>query len=164
MFDHLDIYDPRERWLVGMADAALAATVWPLTWVRQPAPGKAPRRILLLRLERIGDFLMSLGAIRAVRDHAPDAVIDLVVGSWNAELAQLVPGIDRGRSARHAHGSRAGMPASRARACGCEHSAGAASTTISRSISKATFEVTCSWPRRSHDDAWASRWRAGDRS
>ena len=95
MFDHLDIYDPRERWLVGMADAALAATTWPLTWVRQPASGKSPRRILLLRLERIGDFLMSLGAIRAVRDHAPDAVIDLVVGSWNAELAQLVPGIDR---------------------------------------------------------------------
>jgi ADP-heptose:LPS heptosyltransferase len=95
VFEHLDIYDPRERWLVGLADAALTATAWPLTWVRPPAPGTEPRRILLLRLERIGDFLMSLGAIRAVRAHAPDAVIDLVVGSWNAELAQLVPGIDR---------------------------------------------------------------------
>jgi ADP-heptose:LPS heptosyltransferase len=63
--------------------------------VRRPAPGAEPRRILLLRLERIGDFLMSLGAIRSVREYAPHAVIDLVVGSWNADLAQLVPGIDR---------------------------------------------------------------------
>jgi lipopolysaccharide heptosyltransferase II len=94
VFEHLDIYDQRERWLVALADAGLAATAWPLRLVRPPL-GRDPRRILLLRLERIGDFLMSLGAIRAVRQLAPHAVIDLVVGSWNASLAALVPGIDR---------------------------------------------------------------------
>ena len=65
MFDHLDIYTPSERWAVGLADAGL--TVLRLA---VPAPDRSrrhPQRILLLRLERIGDLLMSLGAIRAVR-------------------------------------------------------------------------------------------------
>lgn len=54
----------------------------------------APRRILLLRLERIGDLLMTLAAIAAVRERTPGAHIHLVVGSWNESLARLVPGID----------------------------------------------------------------------
>lgn len=95
MFEHLDIYDRRERLLVGWADCALAPLRWPLSLVRRRRPGQPPRRILLLRLERIGDLLMSLGAIQSVRQMAPHAVIDLVVGSWNAALAQTIPGIDR---------------------------------------------------------------------
>lgn len=87
MFDHLDIYTPPERWAVGLADAGLAVLGWPLR--RRSARG-VPRRILLLRLERIGDLLMSLGAIRAVRAQAPEAVIDLVVGSWNEPVATLI--------------------------------------------------------------------------
>jgi ADP-heptose:LPS heptosyltransferase len=90
---HLQIYDPRERWIVGLADLALgAAAVLPRALHRPSA--KAPARILLLRLERIGDLLMALGAIRAVREHAPDARIDLAVGSWNEAIARLIPGID----------------------------------------------------------------------
>ena len=46
---------------------------------------RTPRRILLLRLERIGDLVMALDAIRDVRTLAPAAKIDLVVGSWNAD-------------------------------------------------------------------------------
>lgn len=95
MFRHLQIYDPRERVLVGLADAGLtvAAGVAHLVPARRAAG--APRRILLLRLERIGDLLMSAPAIAAVRRFAPDATIDLVVGSWNAPIARLIPGIDR---------------------------------------------------------------------
>ncbi len=51
--------------------------------------------ILLLRLERVGDLLMTLDAIGAVRRLAPDAAIDLVVGEWNEAIARLIPGIDR---------------------------------------------------------------------
>ena len=58
---------------------------------RSPA---APQRILLLRLERIGDLLMALPGIAAVRRHAPAARIDLVVGSWNQELARAIPYVD----------------------------------------------------------------------
>lgn len=94
MFPHLQIYDPRERWLVGTADALLSV---PATLARL-LPGRAaawpPRRILLLRLERIGDLLMSAPAIASIRAFAPEARIDLVVGSWNASLAALIPGID----------------------------------------------------------------------
>lgn len=95
MFDHLQIYQPRERWLVGSADALLRAGAAVARWVpRCPAPDQ-PRRILLLRLERIGDFLMTLGALAAVRRRAPAADIDLIVGSWNEPLASLVPDINR---------------------------------------------------------------------
>jgi ADP-heptose:LPS heptosyltransferase len=108
VFRHLQIYDPRERVLVGLADAGLtvAAAVARLAPGRRKAAARAaraaraegrpwPRRILLLRLERIGDLLMSAPAIAAVRQFAPDAEIDLVVGSWNAAIARLIPGIDR---------------------------------------------------------------------
>src|SRR5690606_12334555 len=89
MFEHLDIYSPRERVAVGLADLGLRAVA--AAWPRRRAAVAQPRRILLLRLERIGDLLMSLGAIRAVRRAAPDARIDLVVGSWNEPIARLLP-------------------------------------------------------------------------
>lgn len=86
----LQLQNPRERALVRSADAALA----PLAWFRRAAP-PAIQRILLLRLERIGDLLMTLDAVRDVREAWPDARIDLAVGSWNASLAPLIPGIGR---------------------------------------------------------------------
>jgi ADP-heptose:LPS heptosyltransferase len=92
MFEHLQIYDRRDRLLVGAADAALAVAA-PALRAGRPRPASPPRRILLLRLERIGDLLMALGAIDDVRRAAPAASIDLVVGSWNAELAGRIQGI-----------------------------------------------------------------------
>jgi len=95
MFNYLQIYRPSERRLVGCADAALrAGAAVARLRPRRPAPAE-PRRVLLLRLERIGDFLMTLGAIAAARRRAPSAEIDLVVGSWNEALARLAPGVDR---------------------------------------------------------------------
>lgn len=91
----LHIHDPRERALVTVADRALdglAAVSRPLRRRRRPA---APLRILLLRLERIGDLLMALPAIADVRANAPEAEIDLVVGRWNADLASAIPGVSR---------------------------------------------------------------------
>lgn len=70
----------------------------PLAGFRRLRPGRRPpgepRTILLLRLERIGDLLMTLGAMRAIRFCAPRAQITLVVGSWNEAVARLIPGID----------------------------------------------------------------------
>ena len=94
MFDHLQIRDPAERALVGLADLALRVAAPALT--RRASPTNvSPRRILLLRLERVGDLVMTLDAIATVRAHAPDAQIDLVVGSWNAPLAALITEVDR---------------------------------------------------------------------
>jgi ADP-heptose:LPS heptosyltransferase len=95
MFEHLDIHAPRERWAVGAADLVLSALALPDRLLGTRARHGPPRRVLLLRLERIGDLLMTLGAIRAVRQLVPGAEIDLVVGSWNEEIARLVPEVTR---------------------------------------------------------------------
>jgi ADP-heptose:LPS heptosyltransferase len=89
----LNIYDRRERALVAAADAAL----WPAGLARRVMRGAAadpPRRILCLRLERIGDLIMTIPAIAELRALAPNAAIDVVVGSWNREIAATIPGID----------------------------------------------------------------------
>ena len=111
----LQIYDARERALVGLADGALGL----LAWLRRPLGRRAavssPRRILVLRLERIGDLLMTLPALADLRSLRRAAEIDLVVGEWNLHLAQAIPAVNRveALSARWlARGDRgSGLPA-----------------------------------------------------
>jgi lipopolysaccharide heptosyltransferase II len=93
VFSHLQLNDRRERLIVGLADAGLALVAPLLTRPTGRRDAASPR-ILLLRLERVGDLLMTLEALRAVRTHAPAATIDLVVGSWNEALARLIPFVD----------------------------------------------------------------------
>jgi len=88
----LQVYNPRERALVGAADLVLRPLAWFLP-ARAASPGPA-ERVLILRLERIGDLLMARDAIADARAMFPTAKIDLAVGSWNLELARLIPGID----------------------------------------------------------------------
>jgi ADP-heptose:LPS heptosyltransferase len=95
VFAHLQIRDPWERRLVAAADLALSLAMAPRRLMRARVSTEPPRHVLLLRLERIGDLLMALPAIAAVRRLAPAAAIDLVVGSWNASLAAMVPGVSR---------------------------------------------------------------------
>jgi len=54
-----------------------------------------PERIVCLRLERIGDVLMVAPAIGNLKAAFPASSIDLVVGSWNREIAAVIPGVDR---------------------------------------------------------------------
>jgi ADP-heptose:LPS heptosyltransferase len=89
----LQISDPRERRLVSAADRALSAAAAARSAWRAPVLPEAPARILLLRLERIGDLLMALPAIADIRALAPGAHIDLAVGSWNLPLARVIPGV-----------------------------------------------------------------------
>lgn len=86
----LQIYDRRERALVTTADRVLALGAAVARPLRRRRPPVVPRRILLLRLERIGDLLMALPALADLRRLASGATIDLVVGSWNAELARAI--------------------------------------------------------------------------
>ena len=119
----LQLSDWRERWAVRLADAGLAAAA-PLFARRRAAAAVGDRpAILLLRIERVGDLLMTLDAIAAVRTLRPHASIDLVVGAWNEPLARMIAGIDRietlsapwlargaaSEPARHARGPRLGM-------------------------------------------------------
>ena len=95
MFQHLQIPYRRERWLVGLADAVLqAAIAFAASFRSTRTVGSSPKRILLLRLERVGDLVMVLDAIAMARHFAPQAQIDLVVGSWNVALARRIPSVD----------------------------------------------------------------------
>jgi lipopolysaccharide heptosyltransferase II len=90
----LQLSDWRERWAVRLADAALSAAA-PLIARGPAAPAGDRPAILLLRLERVGDLLMTLDAIAAVRAQRAGAAIDLVVGGWNEPIARMIPGVDR---------------------------------------------------------------------
>ena len=102
MLRPLQISNPWERTLVRLADAVTGPLGWtrpdwhPLHWrPRAVATSPPVQRVLLLRLERIGDLVMALDGIAQVRAQFPAAEIDLVVGSWNASLAALVPTVNR---------------------------------------------------------------------
>ena len=89
------IHDRRERMLVRTADLLLGVAAGAARPFRARASTTPPRRILLLRLERIGDLVMALPAMHGVRALAPGARVDLAVGSWNVPIAQSVPWVDR---------------------------------------------------------------------
>jgi lipopolysaccharide heptosyltransferase II len=93
VFEHLQIYNRRERAAVGFADAVIDVLA-PLTRLRARGALANPSRILVLRLERIGDLLMSLDALDQIRLRAPGAHIHLVIGSWNRSLVPLIPSVD----------------------------------------------------------------------
>ncbi len=52
-------------------------------------------KILVLRTEHIGDYILSLPALKALRIKFPNAKIDVVVGSWNKLLAERTPYINQ---------------------------------------------------------------------
>ncbi len=49
---------------------------------------RAVDRILLLKLDHLGDFIMGMPALQLVRRKFPNAHLTLVVGSWNERLAR----------------------------------------------------------------------------
>ena len=49
------------------------------------------RKILILRMDGLGDLVLSSAAIREIRRGFPNAEITLAVGSWNEEIAKCIP-------------------------------------------------------------------------
>jgi lipopolysaccharide heptosyltransferase II len=56
---------------------------------------RAARKVLCVRLDSMGDVLMTAPAIRAVKQAAPGRSVTLLTSSAGAEIASLVPEIDR---------------------------------------------------------------------
>ena len=52
-------------------------------------------RLLVMKLDHLGDFIMAIPALERVRRYFPDASIDLLVGSWNVGLASELQLADR---------------------------------------------------------------------
>ena len=90
------IYDPRERIALGAFDVLLRllSPALRLRPERDRLDVRDVKRILALRLDRLGDFLTTLPALKALRDAAPDAHLELAVGSWNEPIARRLPFID----------------------------------------------------------------------
>lgn len=89
-------YSRRARWIAFGMDLA-AAPVLPL--LRAAAPrGPAPERpasILVVRLDHLGDVLMSTPAIAALRASYPGARIDALAGAWGRAALDGNPHVDR---------------------------------------------------------------------
>jgi len=54
-----------------------------------------PPRILVIKLDHLGDVITALPVFPALREAHPDARIDVLVGPWARELLEGQPGIDR---------------------------------------------------------------------
>ena len=83
-----------DRLLVAAVDAPgrLAASVARLVRPVPPLPAReAIRSVLVLRLDRIGDVLMSLPALHDLRAALPQAHIRLAVGAWSMDVARSAP-------------------------------------------------------------------------
>jgi len=52
------------------------------------------KKILIYRPEHIGDYIVSLPAIRSLRENFPKAKITIVIGPWNKKLAEATQYID----------------------------------------------------------------------
>lgn len=55
---------------------------------------KPPRRILVVRNDKLGDFTLALPACQLLRRKLPDAHITVLIPEYTREVAELAPGID----------------------------------------------------------------------
>jgi ADP-heptose:LPS heptosyltransferase len=87
------VYEPWERWLLRVVDLPALLRVRSLRTVveRAPLAREAVLRVLVLRLDRLGDLLMSLPALAELRAALPQAHITLAVGQWCETLARRAP-------------------------------------------------------------------------
>ncbi|MFC1629035.1 glycosyltransferase family 9 protein [Gemmatimonadota bacterium] len=53
------------------------------------------RKILMIRIDRIGDLILSTPAVRAVKETFPNARLDLLINGYTRDLVDGIPAIDR---------------------------------------------------------------------
>ena len=85
------VYDPVERTLLAAADLPLRLVSAVRNRKAPPLEPERVREILVLRLDRIGDLVMSLPALSDLRAAFPQARIRLAVGAWSEPIARRAP-------------------------------------------------------------------------
>jgi ADP-heptose:LPS heptosyltransferase len=85
------VASPAERALLAAADLPLRLLARAPALAAPPLPAADVREVLVLRLDRIGDLLMSLPALSDLRQAYPDARIRLAAGRWSEEIARRAP-------------------------------------------------------------------------
>ena len=74
---------------VAQAKATAPDYAWEPALTRIEAPLRpASQKILIMKLDHLGDFIMAIPALRKARAAFADAEITLVVGSWNLDVAR----------------------------------------------------------------------------
>lgn len=56
---------------------------------------KQLKKILVFRTEHIGDYVLTIPPLKSLRRQFPNAEITVVIGSWNKELAEATPYVDK---------------------------------------------------------------------
>jgi ADP-heptose:LPS heptosyltransferase len=85
------VASPAERALLAAADLPLRVLGRAPILEGPPLAADRVREILVLRLDRIGDVLMSLPALADLRRAYPGARIRLAAGRWSEEIARRAP-------------------------------------------------------------------------
>jgi ADP-heptose:LPS heptosyltransferase len=86
---------PLWRFLCAWIDAVGTAL---FSVIRQKPPAcrpiREPHRVLVVQLDHLGDAVLSLGFLEALRQTYPGAQIDVLCGSWSAGLFRACPAVD----------------------------------------------------------------------
>jgi heptosyltransferase-2 len=89
------VQDPAERLLLGALDLpgrlAFGVGRWLSGRQRRPVDRSEIREVLVLRLDRIGDVIMSLPALFELRRALPAARIRIAVGRWSEPVVRHAP-------------------------------------------------------------------------
>ena len=90
--------DLRVRLLLFLIDIIGTLLFLPLRFVKDRTEEYRPRNvrnILILRLDGLGDLVISSAALREIRQGFPNAKITLVVGPWAKDIARCITHYDR---------------------------------------------------------------------
>lgn len=62
---------------------------------RLPLQTSGIKKILIIKVDHIGDMILSIPAMRMIRDIFPEAEITLLCAPWTREIAELIPAVDK---------------------------------------------------------------------
>ncbi|HOW87935.1 MAG TPA: glycosyltransferase family 9 protein [Candidatus Omnitrophota bacterium] len=93
--------DSWKRWLAGCFDAVGSVLFFPFRRLRHPLDLATVRKILVIRLDHIGDVVMSRPAIRALHKKFPHAEIDFLVTEDIAPLFESSRELHKVITAKH---------------------------------------------------------------
>ena len=89
------IKETSENQIVSMAPGRTLYIVSALSgMLHRPSGRRAVERILIFKLDHLGDLLIATPALRALRRRYPNAEIRIVVGEWNTALLRNNPSVD----------------------------------------------------------------------
>ena len=103
------------RWRISVSALDAVGTVAMAAWriVRTARPVTAPRRILIVQLDHLGDSVLSSPLVARLRRAYPAATIDVLASPSNHEVFEADPGVNQVRIAERTwferHPSRWGL-------------------------------------------------------